>query len=413
MAFSLLHTQSGVLMENMGGALQGIRVLDFTRMLAGPYCGQLLAHMGAEVIRVERPGGELDRTSGIPHGDTTWAFFFLHTACNKKCITLNLQSEKGKDITRELVQQSDVLIHNLPPAAAKSTGLEYEIIKEMNPAIIFAAITGFGQEGPYKNRLAFDIIIQALCGAMSLTGFPDKPPTRSAVSYIDIGTGILTALGVVSALFHRERTGMGQMVDTALIDTATSFIASHGLVSERKLFQTNRLRIGNGSFWTLADCYQAKDGWIFFYINFDSDWRRFSKMIGREDLATDPRFESDYLRFTNRHHIQPLIREWMAGLTVEEATGLLEQIRLPFGVVNTIDGLINDPQVRTRNMLIDMDYPGMGTITTPGAPIKFSETPTKVDRRPPLLGEHNEEIYGNLLGFTPEKLSQLQTEGVI
>jgi len=400
-------------MENIEGALKGIRVLDFSRMLAGPYCSELLAQMGAEVIRIERPGGELDRTSGIPAGDTTWAFFFLHTACNKKCITLNLQSDKGKEITRELVKRSDVLLHNLPPAAAKTTGLEYETIKEINPAIIFAALTGFGQSGPYKNKLAFDVILQAMTGAMSLTGFPDKPPTRSVVSYIDLGTGILTALGIVTALFHRERTGKGQMVDTALIDTATSFIASHGLVSEYNLFQSHRLRLGNSSFWTLADCFKAKDGWIFFYINFDSDWRRITKLMGREELAEDPRFNTDYLRFTNRHLIQPMISEWIAEKTVEEATGLLEQIRIPCGAVNTIGDIIDDPQVKAREMLVEVEYPGIGKLSPAGVPIKFSETPGKVDKRPPLLGEHNEEIYGSLLGFSPDKLSQLQEEGVI
>ena len=400
-------------MENMEGALNGVRVLDFSRMLAGPYCSGLLAQMGAEVIRVERPGGELDRTSGIPAGDTTWAFFFLHTACNKKCITLNLQSDKGKEITKELAKRSDVILHNLPPEAAKTTGLEYDVLKEANPAIIFAALTGFGQTGPYKNKIAFDVILQAMSGAMSLTGFPDKAPTRSVVSYVDLGTGLLTALGIMVALYHRERTGKGQMVDTALIDTAISFIASHGLVSEYQLFQAHRLRLGNSSFWTLADCFKAKDGWVFFYINFDSDWRRFAKLIGREELADDPRFRIDYQRFNNRHLIQPIISEWMADKTVDEVISLLEKIRLPCGVVNTIDDIVDDPQIKAREMLVEVEYPGIGKLSPPGVPIKFSETPGKVDERPPLLGEHNEEIYGRLLGFSSEKLSQLHEEGVI
>ncbi|HJX70120.1 MAG TPA: CoA transferase [Dehalococcoidia bacterium] len=394
--------------------LEGIRVIDFSRMLAGPYCSELLAQMGADVIRVERPGGEIDRIGGIPMGDTTWAFFFLHTACNKKCITLNLQSDKGKEIAKELVKRSDVILHNLPPEAAKATGLlEYEALKEVNPSIIFAALTGFGQSGPYKNKLAFDVVLQAMSGAMSLTGFPDKPPTRASVSYIDLGTGLLTAFGIMLALYHRERTGIGQMVDTALIDTATSFIASHGLVSEYKLFNTLRLRIGNSSFWTFADCFKAKDGWLFFYINFDSSWRRLVKTMGREELADDPRFSAAHLRFSNRHLIYPIVSEWVAEKTVDEVTSLLEDMRIPCGRVNTIADLVDDPQVKAREMIAEVEYPGIGKLSPPGVPIKLSETPGKIEKRPPLLGEHNEEIYCDLLGFSPEKLSRLEAEGVI
>ena len=294
-------------------ALEGIRILDLSRFLAGPYGTELLAQMGAEVIRVERPGGELDRNMGIPVGDTMWAFFFLHTACNKKCITLDLQTEKGREILRKLAKESDVLIHNFTPDIAKEYGLEYEIFKEVNPSIIFAALTGFGQTGPHRNRTAFDVIMQAISGAMSLTGFPDKPPGRSVVSYVDLGTGILTALGIMIALYNRQRTGKGQMIDTALIDTATSFIASHGIVSEYNLFQSHRLRIGNNSFWGLTDCFKTKDGWIFIYVPFDHFWKRFAKTIGREDLLDDPRFDTDYLRFINRHIICPIINEWTTG----------------------------------------------------------------------------------------------------
>lgn len=394
-------------------ALEGVRVLDFSRMLAGPYCSELLAQMGAEVIRIERPGGELDRTMGIPMGDTTWAFFFLHTACNKKCITLNMQSPKGMEIAKELTKRSDVILHNLTSNVAKAIGMEYETFKEVNPAIIFAALSGFGQSGPYKDRTAFDVILQAMSGAMSLTGFPDKPPIRSAVSFIDFGTGILTALGIMMALYHREKTGVGQMVDTALIDTATSYIASHGLVSEYSLFKQHRLRVGNTSFWAFADCFKTKDGYVFFYVPFDNSWKKFAKTIGREDLADDPRFAADHLRFANRHILYPIVSDWVSDKTSDEVTKILEGIRIPCGPVNTIADLIEDPQVREREMLQEVEYPGIGKLSPPGVPIKLSETPGKIEKRPPLLGENNEEIYQGLLGFSAEELAQLQAENVI
>jgi len=394
-------------------ALEGIRILDMSRFLAGPYGTELLAQMGAEVIRVERPGGELDRNMGIPVGDTMWAFFFLHTACNKKCITLDYQTEQGREILKELAKESDVLIHNFTPDAAKSMGLEYETFKEINPRIIFVALTGFGQTGPYKNRTAFDVIMQAISGAMSLTGFPDKPPGRSVVSYVDLGTGMLTALGIMIALYHRQQTGKGQMVDTALIDAATSFIAAHGIVSEYNLFQSHRLRIGNNSFWGLTDCFKTKDGWIFIYIPFDHFFKRFAKTIGREDLLDDPRFETDYLRFINRHIICPIINDWTSDKTTEEIVGILEKIRLPCGAVNTIADLIEDPQVKERKMLNPVDFPGIGTLTESGVPIKLSETPGSIETRPPLLGEHNADIYGSILGYSEEKLKQLQADNIV
>ncbi|MFC1925763.1 CaiB/BaiF CoA transferase family protein [Chloroflexota bacterium] len=393
--------------------LEGIRILDLSRFLAGPYGTELLAQMGAEVIRIERPGGELDRNMGIPVGDTMWAFFFLHTACNKKCITLDLQTEKGREILKELVKESDVLLHNFTPDIAKSVGLEYETFKEINPKIIFAALTGFGQTGPHKNRTAFDVIMQAISGAMSITGFPDKPPGRAVVSYVDLGTGMLTALGIMIALYNRQQTGKGQMVDTALIDAATSFIASHGIVSEYKLFQSHRLRIGNNSFWGLTDCFKSKDGWIFIYVPFDHFWKKFAKTIGREDLLDDPRFETDYLRFTNRHIICPIINEWTADKTTAEIVLILEKIRLPCGPVNTIADLIEDPQVKEREMLTEIEYPGIGMLTESGVPIKLSETPGSIDTRPPLLGEQNDEIYSSLLGYSAEQLKQLRDEKVI
>ncbi len=397
----------------MEGVLEGIRVFDFSRYAAGPYCSELLAQMGAEVIRVERPGGEEDRTVGPPLDSSVFAFLFLSNSPNKKCITLNLQTEKGKEIVKDLVRNADVILHNFAPEVAKTLGMEYEALKKVDPAIIVAAITGFGQYGPHSQRLAFDVTAQAMSGAMALTGHPGDPPTRSIVSFIDYGSGILTAFGIMLALYHRQRTGRGQLIDTALMDVAISFTSGLGIFTEYTLYQAHRLRIGNNSFWTVADCFKTKDGWVFLYAAGNYIWRRFLRAIGKEELADDPRFRFDYLRFSHRHILRPIIEEWTSSKPTAEVVDLLTKARVPCSPVNTIPTILEDPQVKAREMLVDFEYPGVGKIKTWGVPIKFSETPGKTQKRPPLLGEHNEEIYCGLLSFSPEELSQLEAGGVI
>jgi CoA:oxalate CoA-transferase len=389
--------------------LGGIRVLDMGRYIACPYCGMLLGAMGAEVIRLERPGGEQEVV--LPFKFDPWGYFSVFYGVNKKGITLNMMHEKGREIFKELVRRCDVVLENFSVDAAKALGLEYEALKEINPQIILVAITGFGQYGPYARRVSFDPIAQAMSGAMSITGFPGEPPLKSGVNFVDYGTALHAALGTMFALYHRERTGRGQMVDVSLFDTAVSFMG--GTFALYKVFDWIRPQLGNSGYFTASDCFKAKDGWVYIAIITDRLWRRLAKAIGREELFTDPRFATDMDRFENLELLYPIITQWVAERTVDEVVAELEEMQVPCGRVNTIPEVFDDPHVRARQMIVDVDYPGVGKVPLPGVPIKLSETPGNLALRGPVTGEHNEEIYCGLLGFSREKLSELEGEGII
>ncbi len=393
--------------------LEGIRVLDLSRYVAGPYCGALLADMGAEVIKIERPGGGDERMVGpfAPNGEAM--SFYMNLSRNKKGITLNLMGEKGREILRELVKRSDVVLENFTPAAAEAMGLDYQSLKELNPGIILVSVSGFGKYGPYSQRTCFDSIAQAMSGAMSYTGFPDGPPMRAAVPYVDFSAATNAALGTMFALFHRQRTGVGQMVDVALLDTAVAFVAGMGVAAEYQVLGQVRGPIGNHSFYNATDCFRAKDGWVMVSIIGNSLWRRFLGVIGREELASDPRFKDDMSRYQNRALINPIVSQWMAEKTVDEVIRLLEEARVPCGPVNTIAEVVADPQVKAREMLVDVEYPDVGEVPVGGVVIKLSETPGKIRKRGPRVGENNDEVYRGLLGLSPEELERLKAEGVI
>ena len=397
----------------MEKVLEGIRVLDFSRFAAGPYCGTLLADMGAEVIRIENPGGSEDRKLGpfAPNGESLP--FSLVLPRNKKGITLKLRTDKGKEILKELVQRSDVVLHNFTSGSEEASILDYESLRGINPKVILVSVTGFGATGPFSQQPCFDSVAQALSGAMSYTGFPDNPPTRAAVAYVDFGTAVHAALGTVLALYHRMRTGEGQMVDLALMDVATSFVTAVGVVADYKILNYIRPQIGNHSFYNFSDCFQAKDGWLMISVIGNSIWRRFLKAIGREDLKDDPRFEDDMARFQNRQVIQTIVSQWMKARTVAEAIKQLDEARVPCSKVNNIAEMTDDPRVKARDMLVDLEYPEVGKVPVPGVTIKMSRTPGKIERPAPRVGEHNEEIYCDLLGFSSEKLSQLKADGIV
>lgn len=393
-------------------ALDGVRVLDFSRYGAGPYCGMVLADMGAEVIRVEKPGGEEDRKLG-PFANGVSIPFSIILARNKKGITLNPRNEKGKEMLRKLAEHSDVVFHNFTVGAEEASLLSYDSLKEVNPAIIVASLTGFGTTGPYAQRTAFDSVAQALSGAMSYTGFPGSPPTRAAVAYVDFGTGTFAALSIVLALYHRQKTGKGQMIDLALIDTAVSWVASIGCAAEYKLLNYVRPQIGNHSFYNFSDLFKTKDGWVMISIIGTPLWKRLTRIIGKEEWVEDPRFRDDMDRFVNRHLFEPIISEWMAERTTQEVMNILEEARVPYGQVNNMAEMVADAQVKARELLVDVEYPGVGKVPLPGIVPKFSETPGRIQRRAPMVGEHNAEIYCSVLGLSPEELSQLEAEGVV
>ena len=397
----------------MEKVLEGIRVLDFSRYGSGPYCGALLADMGAEVIRVESPGGGIDRQFGpfAPNGENI--VYGMIMARNKKGITLDLRSDKGKEILKELVKRADIVVENYGAEGKEIMGLDYRSLSEINPAIILVSISGFGTFGPYARKLAFDNIAQAMSGAMSYGGFPNNPPTRAAVPYADFNSAVYGALGAMFALYYREKTGKGQMVDIALLDAAFSMVAGMGVAAEYKLLNYIRPQQGNQGYYCFTNSFKAKDGWVMVMVISNTIWRRFLRVIGRGDLAHDPRFTDDMARYQNREILNSIVSEWVSQRTVNEAVNSLEEARIPCGKVNSIAGIIDDPHIRVREMLVELDFPGVGLVPLSGVVPKLSETPGKIERRAPLVGEHNEEIYCGLLGFKKEELERLKEEGVI
>jgi len=392
--------------------LTGIRVLDFSRWFAGPYAATLLAAMGADVVRVERPTGEEERNFGpfAPNGES---MLTMVTLANRRGVTLDPLSEKGREIVHQLVAKSDVVLHSYVSGSQEEKLLDYESLKKVNPAIVVAKVSGFGSWGPYMQRPCFDTIAQALSGAMSYTGFPDTAPTRSGYAWVDFSTGTHCALGIMFALFHRQRTGRGQFIDVALLDTAVACVAGLAVAAEAKVGGMIRERQGNTSYYNFTDCLKAKNGWVMIGCAGNPIWKRFLRAIGREDLKEDPRFKSDQARFENRHAIQAIAKEWVKDKTMEETMKILESARVPCAKVNNTLEMTSDPQVAAREMLVNIPYPRVGDIPVPGVVIKLSETPGAIERPGPRPGEHNEEVYAGLLGFTPQKLAELKSEGVI
>ena len=394
----------------MAKILEGIRVLDFGRFVACPFCGLLLASMGAEVIRVEGPGGEADRLWGLtaPNGES---FFMLTMARNKKAITLDVRSPKGREILEALVERSDVIIDNFSPDAKKVMGLEYASLRKVNPRIILASVSGFGQYGPYSQRRCFDPIAQAMSGSMSVTGFPGSPPTRASVAYVDMAAGLYAALGIALCLYHRDRTGIGQEVVVSLLDTALSFVGNY--LSEHLVMGEPQQPMGNHSRYSAANLYQAKDGWVFVSLVTDAIWRRFLGAAEMKHLEGEPRFKDDLSRYRNRDTLDPLVAQWMAERTVAEVMELLDREGVPCGPVKTIAEAAEDPHVWAREMLVQVEHPGLGKVPLPGLALKLSQTPGDVNTSAPKVGAHNEEVYCGLLGYSQHQLGELRAQGII
>ncbi len=395
------------------GVLTGIRVLDLSRFQSGPVGGMLLADMGAEVIRIEEPEGAPDRSWGLlgPDGET---LSYKIVGRNRKGITLRLNKPKGLKILKELVKKSDVVLHNFTPGTSVADKLSYEKLKEVNPAIIVAAISGFGHNGPDAQLVCFDHIAQARSGGMILTGFPGDPPLKTTITHNDIGAGSYAALGILMALYHRERTGKGQFIDVSLFDVAFFATQCMGTLLLYKVYGEIRRQVGNRGFHSYLGCFQAKDGWIFLSGTTNPIWERLARAIGREDMAKDPKFnQNDMVRFDHADLIDPVIQEWIGQRTVAEVMDVLKAARVPCSVVNTIDKLEDDPQVAARGMIVNIDYPGLGSLPVPGPPIKLSLTPIEIKGRAPQIGEHNKEIYCELLGYREEELNKLREEDII
>jgi crotonobetainyl-CoA:carnitine CoA-transferase CaiB-like acyl-CoA transferase len=396
------------------GVLTGIRILDLSRFQSGPVCGMILGDMGAEVIRIEEPEGAPDRQWGLlgPDGET---LSYKIVGRNRKGITLRLNTAEGKEIFRKLVKRSDVVLHNFTPGASIADQMSYDRLKEVNPAVILAAISGFGQNGPDAKLVCFDHIAQARSGGMILTGFSGDPPLKTTITYNDISAGLYAVIGILLALFHREKTGKGQEIDVSLFDTAFFSTQCMGALLLYEVYGLIRKQVGNLGFHSYIGCFEAKDAkWVLFSGTTNAIWKRLTRAIGREDMASDTRFSTnDMVRFDNADLINPILEQWVSQRTSDEVVSILQDARVPCGIVNTVDQLLDDPQVKARDMILYADHPGLGKIPLPGIPVKMSLTPGDVQSVAPTIGEHNEEIYCGLLGMSCEELDQLKSANVI
>jgi crotonobetainyl-CoA:carnitine CoA-transferase CaiB-like acyl-CoA transferase len=390
--------------------LEGIRVIDFGRFIAGPYCGMLLADMGADVVRVDRRRGSEDRYTG-PVTDQGEGGAFLSLNRNKRSLTLDTSKPESAEIIRRLAKGADVVLANLPVAVLRKMGLDYDSLRAIKPDIILARISTFGPDGPYANRLGFDTIVQAMSGAMSLTGFPGTP-IRAAVSFEDYGTALHTAFGIMVALYHRARTGEGQVVDGSLLATGITFMQA--LLAERSVMGIERRQPGNAAFYSApADTYKTKDGWIVVQTIGADMFERWARLVGREELIADPRFADDLLRADNRETITEAMNAWLATRTTSEALAELQSARVPAGPVLQLDEVLDDPQVEARELLRYVEYPGAPKpVPLANTAVRLSATPGGIRHRAPMLGEHTDEVLREL-GYSNDEIAALRAGAVV
>ncbi len=392
-------------------ALEGIKVLDLTRALAGPYCTMMLADMGAEVIKLEIPGkGDDSRSYGPPFVEGESAYF-LSVNRNKKSLTLNMKSERSTEIIHRLIKQSDVLVENFRPGVMKRLGLGFQRVKEMNSQIIYCSISGFGQDGPYRMLPGYDQVAQGMGGIMSITGEPGGPPLKVGVAIADITAGMFAAYGILVALYNREKRGRGQMIDVSLLDSQVALLTYQA----GAYFASGEIPLPVGSGHPLIVPYQAfkaKDVYFNIAAGNDKLWKILCKAIGLEKAIDDPKFATNAKRVENREEIVKVISDIIITKNGEEWLKILTDAGVPCGPIYTMDKIFTDPQVLHRQMLKKLDHPKAGKVKVTGVPIKLSDTPGEVETAPPILGQHTQEILTEL-GFNDQDIKKLHQEKVI
>ena len=370
----------------------------------------LLADMGADVIRVDRRQGSEDRYTGPVTADGEGGAF-LSLNRNKRSITLDTSKPAASEIIQRLAKDADVVIANLPIAVLRKMGLDYDSLRAIKPDIILARISTFGPAGPYANRLGFDSLAQAMSGAMSLTGFPGTP-IRSAVSFEDYGTALHTAFGIMVALYHRARTGEGQVVDGSLLATGVTYMQA--LLAERSVLGIERRQRGNAAFYAApADAYRTQDGWIIVQTIGGDMFARWARLVGCEDLIGDPRFADDLLRADNREVITQAMNAWCGARTSAEAVAELQIARVPAGPVLELEQVLEDPQVKARELLQYVDYPGAPKpVPLASTAVQLSATPGSIRHRAPTLGEHTDEVLREI-GYSGDEIAALRADGAV
>jgi len=394
----------------MSGVLEGVKVLDFGRYIAGPFCGALLADYGAEVIRIERVNGSEDRYV-TPVSEDGQGAMFLQLNRNKLGLTLNPTKEKGQEIVKKLIQKSDIVIANLPEQTLKSMGLDYEELKEINPGIILTSNTAFGTTGPYAERVGFDGVAQAMSGAMDMTGEPEQP-TKAYAPYVDFCSASLAAFGTLLAYLEKQKTGKGQRVQTSLLQTALT--TTNSLLIEQEILNINRVASLNRAQTSgPSDTFKTKDGWILVQTVGGPLFERWVNLMGEKDWLEDKRFKDDLSRGENGHLISERMSEWCAERTSKEAIMELEGSRIPVGEVLKASETLKEEHILKKGSFVKLNYPTMDKeYSVVGPAVELSENPGVIKSRSPQLGEHNEEILSGL-GYSQDEITQLKSERII
>jgi len=394
------------------GPLDGVRVLDLTRVLAGPYCTMFLGDLGAEVVKIEQPGvGDDTRGWGPPFlgGESA---YFLCINRNKRSVTLDLKSERAVELLRRLAQKADVLIENFRPGTMDRLGLGETELRGPNPRLIYASLSAFGADGPMSDSPGYDLIVQACGGLMSITGMPDGEPTKVGVAIIDIVAGLMLGKAIVAALFARERSGTGQKIETSLLEAAVASLINVGsnfLVSAEVPGRWGNAHPSIVPFQS----FKTRDGYLVVAVASERIWQRFCEALGMAELAQDPRFAKNSHRVQHREELIPILAA--AFLKKDTATwaALLTGAEVPCSPVQTIDEVFSSPQVLHRKMLVEVRHPKAGAVPLAGLPLKLSLTPASIRLPPPLLGEHTEEVLRSWLGIEAREIAELREEGAI
>jgi crotonobetainyl-CoA:carnitine CoA-transferase CaiB-like acyl-CoA transferase len=398
-------------MKDTPGPLKDITVLDLSRVLVGPFCSMMLADMGADVIKVEEPGvGDETRTWGPPfvEGEAT---YFLSINRNKRSITVNLRSEAGRNIVYRLAERADIVLENFRPGVAKRLQVDYDTLQARNPRLLYTSFSAFGQTGPYAERPGYDLVLQAMGGIMSLTGYPDRPPVKMGVAISDLAAGMFAAYAIVSALYSRSRTGKGQYIDVALLDGQIALLTAWA----SSYFATGKAPGRYGSGHPQIVPYQAFPTLtieIIVCVTNEKFWGLLCDLLALPSLKDDPRYRTNPDRVQNRDSLLPMLEAEFLSRPGEEWLERLQSAGIPSAPINTVDRALGDPQVLARGMVVEVDHPTAGRLKLPGPPYKLSETPATVRTAPPLLGQHTDEILAQF-GYSPTEIQDLRQMGAV
>ena len=405
------------------GALSHLRVLDLSRVLAGPWAGQILADLGAEVIKVERPGnGDDTRAWGPPflkdaYGESTGeAAYYLSANRNKQSVTIDFTKPQGQQLVRELAAKSDILIENFKVGGLEAYGLDYASLKVLNPDLIYCSITGFGQTGPYAKRAGYDFMVQGLGGLMSLTGRPEGDegagPVKVGVALTDILTGLYSTVAILAALAHRQHDGGGQHIDMALLDVQVACLANQAMNYLTTGVAPQRLGNAHPNIVPYQD-FPTADGDFILTVGNDSQFRKFAEVAGRPEWVDDPRFATNKLRVANRSELVPLIRQATVFKTTAQWVAQLEAVGVPCGPINDLAQVFADPQVQARGLAMQLPHALAGLVPQVASPIRLSKTPVEYRNAPPLLGEHTRQVLEQVLGLKAGAVEALRRSGVV